>query len=208
MMRRVLVLTGLLASLVSTLGACSGIPNPVYSPDAFKGIYNQTSAGVPANVPVTVTAPVGVIFSENVETYMVYIKTNSEYWAARVPASLTNTVAVADNDPVYFAGRTLDLLKSRFPTATKIHDFNEAVSTGKKSVILVDMKYMPMQPHGDRTTRVELDFYFFNSAMTPVSKISGQGSYRTSVGTFEMGVQKSIDQALAEIQAKMAQYVR
>ena len=185
-----------------------GNPEPGVQPDAFKGIYNQSSAGVPANVPVTMTPPVGVIFSENVETYMAYIKTNSEYWAARVPASLTNTVAVADNDPVYFAGRTLDLLKSRFPTATKVHDFNEAVSTGKKSVILVDIKYMPMQPHGDRTTRVELDFYFFNSAMTPVSKISGQGSYRTSVGTFEMGVQKSIDQALAEIQAKMAQYVR
>jgi hypothetical protein len=204
MMIRVLALAGLLASL----GACSGIPNPVYSPDAFKGIYNQTSAGVPANAPVTVTAPVGVIFSENVETYMGYIKDNTAYWGERVPASLTNTVAVADNDPIYFAGRTLQLLKNRFPTATKIHDFNEAVSTGKKSVILVDMKYNPMQPHGDRTTRVEIDFYFFNSAMNPVSKISGQGSYRTSVGTFEMGVQKSIDQALAEIQAKMAQVVR
>jgi hypothetical protein len=204
MMRRVLVLAGLLASL----GACAGIPPPVYSADAFKGIYNQSSAGVPANVPVTVTAPVGVIFSENVETYMGYIKDNTAHWAARVPASLTNTVAVADNDPIYFAGRTLQLLKNRFPTATKIHDFNEAVSTGKKSVILVDMKYMPMEPYGDRTTRVAIDFYFFNASMTPVSKLSGQGSYRAAVGTFEMGVQRSIDQALAEIEAKMAQYVR
>ena len=163
---------------------------------------------MPADAPVTVTAPVGVIFSENVETYIGYIKDSTAYWGSVVPASLTNTVAVADNDPIYFAGRTLVMLKDRFPSAQKVHDFREAVSTGKKSVILIDMKLKPMQPYGDRTTRVEIDAYFFNSTMNPVSKLVGQGAWVAPFASLEMGVQKSIDQALAQINEKMAQYVR
>lgn len=197
-----------LAGLVMTLGACSGPPPPTYTADAFKGIYNRSSAGVPTDAPATVTAPVGIIFSENVETYIGYIKDSTAYWAGVVPASLTNTVAVADNDPIYFAGRTLALLKNRFPSAQKVHDFGEAVSSGKKSVILIDMKLKPMQPYGDRTTRVEIDAYFFNSTMNPVSKMSGQGSFLVPFASMEMGVQKSIDQALAQLNDKMAQYVR
>ena len=53
-----------------------------------------------------------------------------------------------------------------------------------------------------------VDLPYFNASMAPVSKLSGQGSYRAAVGTFEMGVQRSIDQALAALEAKMAQYVR
>lgn len=197
-----------LAGLVLTLGACTGPPPPTYSADAFKGIYNRNSTSVPADAPVTVTAPVGVIFSENVETYIGYIKDSTAYWGNVVPASLTNTVAVADNDPIYFAGRTLAMLKNRFPSAQKVHDFSEAVSTGKKSVILIDMKLKPMQPYGDRTTRVEIDAYFFDSTMNPVSKLVGQGAWVVPFASLEMGVQKSIDQALAQINEKMAQYVR
>ena len=70
-----------LAGLVLTLGACTGPPPPTYSADAFKGIYNRNSTSVPADAPVTVTAPVGVIFSENVETYIGYIKDSTAYWA-------------------------------------------------------------------------------------------------------------------------------
>ena len=136
MIRKMLALAG----LVLTLDACTG-PPPTYSADAFKGIYNRNSNSVPTDAPVTVTAPVGVIFSENVETYIGYIKDSTAYWGSVVPASLTNTVAVADNDPIYFAGRTLAMLKNRFPSAQKVHDFGEAVSTGKKSVILIDMLF-------------------------------------------------------------------
>jgi hypothetical protein len=204
MIRKTLALAG----LVLTLGACTGPPPPTYSADAFKGIYNRNSTSVPADAPVTVTAPVGVIFSENVETYIGYIKDSTAYWGSVVPASLTNTVAVADNDPIYFAGRTLAMLKNRFPSAQKVHDFREAVSTGKKSVILIDMKLKPMQPYGDRTTRVEIDAYFFDSTMNPVSKLAGQGAWVAPFASLEMGVQKSIDQALAQINEKMAQYVR
>jgi len=70
------------------------------------------------------------------------------------------------------------------------------------------MKLKPMQPYGDRTTRVEIDAYFFDSTMNPVSKLAGQGAWVAPFASLEMGVQKSIDQALAQINEKMAQYVR
>ena len=80
-----------LAGLVVALEACAGPPPPTYSADAFKGIFNQNSASVPANAPATMTPPVGIIFSENVETYLGYIKNAGEYWDSVVPTSLKNT---------------------------------------------------------------------------------------------------------------------
>ena len=65
-----------------------------------------------------------------------------------------------------------------------------------------------MAPHGDRTTRVEFELLLLQRLDGASLKLSGQGSYRAAVGTFEMGVQRSIDQALAELEAKMARSVR
>src|SRR4029077_1162194 len=158
-----------LAGLVVALEACSGPPPPTYSADAFKGIFNQNSASVPANAPATMTPPVGIIFSENVETYLGYIKNAGEYWDSVVPTSLKNNVVYADADPTYFAGRVLAMLKTRFPSATVIHDFNAAVSSGKKSVVLIDLHTKTMEPYGDRTTKIDVDAYFFNARMDPVS---------------------------------------
>ena len=81
-----------LAGLVVALEACAGPPPPTYSADAFKGIFNQNSASVPANAPATMTPPVGIIFSENVETYLGYIKNAGEYWDSVVPTSLKNQI--------------------------------------------------------------------------------------------------------------------
>ena len=142
-----------LAGLVVALEACAGPPPPTYSADAFKGIFNQNSASVPANAPATMTPPVGIIFSENVETYLGYIKNAGEYWDSVVPTSLKNHVVYADADPTYFAGQVLAMLKARFPSATVIHDFNAAVSSSKKSVVLIDLHTKTMKPYGDRTTQ-------------------------------------------------------
>ena len=190
------------------LEACTGPPPPTYSADAFKGIYNQSSASVPANAPATVQPPVGIIFSENVETYLGFIKNSGEYWSSVVPESLKNHVVYADADPTYFAGQALAMLKARFPSATVIHDFKEAVSTGKKSVVLIDLHSKAMEPYGDRTTKINVDAYFFNAQMDPVSRLSGHGEYHVPYASMDAGVQKSIDMALRELDGKMAALVR
>lgn len=203
MIRKLLALAGLAAALE----ACTGPPPPTYSADAFKGIYNQNSASVPANAPATVTPPVGIIFSENVETYLGYIKNTGEYWDSVVPTSLKNNVVYADADPTYFAGKVLAMLKARFPSATVVHDFNEAVSAGKKSVVLIDLHTKSMEPYGDRTTKFDVDAYFFNAQMDPVSRLSGHGEYKVPFASMDAGVQKSIDQALAELNGKIGTLV-
>jgi hypothetical protein len=52
------------------LAGCAGMgpPQPPFI-DAFSNLYNQSSAGVPADVPITLGQPIGIIFSDNVETY-------------------------------------------------------------------------------------------------------------------------------------------
>jgi hypothetical protein len=203
MTRKMLVLAG----LVLTLEACTGPPPPQQT-DAFQGIYNQSATGVPANAAVTVAQPTGFITSENVERYIGFIKNTNEYWGKLVPASLTNTVSLADTDPTYFSGRLLVMLKSHFPTLQRVHDFREAVSTGKKGVILIDMRLKPMEPYGDRTIKVDIDAYFFDSAMNPVSKLSGHGEYKMPMVTMDPGMQRSIDMAIRELDAKIRAHVR
>lgn len=196
-----------LAGLAAMLEACAGPPPPTYSTDAFKGIYNQSSASVPANAPAIATPPVGIIFSENVEAYLGYIKNTGEYWDSVVPASLKNHAAYADADPTYFAGQVLSMLKTHFPSATVIHDFNEAAAAGKKSVVLIDIHSKSMEPYGDRTTKIDVDAYFFNTRMDPVSRLSGHGEYHVPYASMDAGVQKSIDQALAELNGKISALV-
>jgi hypothetical protein len=192
-----------LAGLVATLAACSPPPPPTYSADAFKGIYNRSSATVPADQPVTVQPPVGIIFSDNVELYLGSVKEAGDYWSKVVPEALKNNVVYADADPTYFAGRALAMLKGHFPTATVIHDFNEAVSTGKKSVVLIDLHVKMMEPYGDRTTKYDIDAYFFDSAMNPVSRLSGHGEYHVPYASMTAGIQRSIDTALQQLSAKI-----
>lgn len=203
MIRKLLALAGLLA----TLAACTGPPPPKMA-DAFKDIYNGSSAAVPANVPVTVQPPVGIIFSENVEAHIGAVRDANEYWGKVVPASLTNTVVIADTNPIYFSGKILELLKRRFPGATPIHDFNEAVKTGKRSVILVDLRMKYMEPYGDRTQRMDIDLYFFDSAMNPVSKLSGHAEYAVPYASMDTGMQKMTNAAIAELDSKIAATVR
>ena len=81
MIRKLLALSGLLL----TLDACTGPPPPKMV-DAFTDLYTaSSSASVPANAPVTVTPPVGLIFSENVEAHIGAVKDANEYWGKVVP---------------------------------------------------------------------------------------------------------------------------
>jgi hypothetical protein len=192
--------------LALALGACAGPPPPTYT-DAFQGIYNQSAASVPANVPVSVQQPVGIIFSDNVERYIGYVNDSKAYWENVVPQPLTNKVVEADADPTYFAGRILGMLKSHFPNAQVVHDFNQAVATGKKSVCLVDLRPKPMEPYGDRNTRMDVDAYFFDASMNPMSKLSGHGEHYVAFGSMDAGIQVSIDAAIRELDGKITTLV-
>src|SRR5947209_13733921 len=92
-----------LAALALTVAACAGPPPPKMV-DAFKDVHNSSSASVPVDAPVAVSPPVGLIFSENVEAHIGAVKDSKEYWGKVVPASLTNTVVIADTDPLYVSG--------------------------------------------------------------------------------------------------------
>ena len=204
MIRKLLALSGLLL----TLDACTGPPPPKMV-DAFTDLYTASgSASVPANAPVTVTPPVGLIFSENVEAHIGAVKDANEYWGKVVPASLTNTVVMADTNPLYFSGKVLELLKRNFPSATPVHDFNEAVQKGMRSAILVDLRMKYAQPYGDRTSVMDIDLYFFNSAMKPVSKLSGRAQFTLGYPAMHAGMQQMTNEAIAQLDQKIAATVR
>ena len=203
MTRRYLAALG----LVLTLGACTGPPAPAHH-DAFQGLYNASASTVPVGAPAAVQPPVGIIFSDNFENWFKFIQTSVAYWRGVVPASLTNTVAEADGDPNYLGGRTLEMLKRRFPGAEVVKDFQTAVRSGKKAVILMDVRARPMQPYGDRTTHMGIDAYFFDSNMNPTSKLSGDGSINVPIGGASAGFQVTIDQALRELEGKLNAMVR
>lgn len=196
-----------LAGLVLVLDGCTGPPPPPQV-DAFQGIFNASSTAVPANVAVTLTQPLGYMTSENVEKYIGHIKNANEYWGQRVPASLTNTVVIADNDPLYFSQRMLAMLKANFPDIERVHDFREAVAKGKKGVVLIDLRVKHMEPYGDRRTIVDVDAYFFDPRMNPVSKMSGHGEYLVPMVSMDVGMQRSVNAALGELDAKIKANVR
>ena len=81
---------GMVMALVAPIvlsGCGSGPPPPAYK-DAFTNLYRGTAtASVPADAPVTITQPVGIIFSDNVEAYFGWVNAQNEYWGKIVPAS-------------------------------------------------------------------------------------------------------------------------
>jgi hypothetical protein len=193
--------------LAATLAACAGPPLPTYNTDAFKGIYNQNAAAVPADLPVTVQHPVGVILSDNFEIWFKALKEANDYWRARVPASLTNTAVIADLDPTFLAGRVLQDLKDHFSEAQEIKDFSTAVSSGKKAVVLVDITPQIGQ-RTPVTNKFDITYYFFDARMNPVSKLTGHGEHYAAFGAMTGGIQDCIDQALAQLDQKMRTLVR
>ena len=193
-------------ALAALVAGCAGPPPPKLV-DAFSGVYNGNSGAVPINAPTTAAPPVGLIFSENVEAHIGGINASREYWGKVVPQSLTNTVVVADTDPLYATGKILELLKRRFPGATPVHDFNEAMQNRMKNVILVDLRVKWMEPYGDRTQKVDTDLYFFDATMTPVSKLNGHAEYAVPFASMDVGMQRLMTQVVAELDGKIATFV-
>jgi hypothetical protein len=198
-------LPGFLA-LALALSACTGPPPPAQV-DAFQNIYNQSSASVPSDVSMTLGQPVAFIASENVERYIGHFKDSTEYWGKVVPSSLTNTAIIADMDPTYFSHQILTMLKRHYPTLQYVHDFREAVSTGKKGAILIDLRIKYMDPYGDRTYKIDIDAYFFDMAMNPVSKLNGHSEYLVPFAAMEVKFQAHIDEAIANLERKINTYI-
>ncbi len=192
-----------LLSLGAALAACTG-PPPPSNTQAFEGVLNGVDpAAVPSDVPMSLGQPVAFMTSNNIENYIGHLSKTKEYWASVVPASLTNTVAIDDADPQYFANQTYKLLRSHWPAIQRVHDFREAVGSGMKGVVLVDMKMKWMQPYGDRHNRITIDMYFFDSRMNPVSKLSGQAEWNVPFASMDGHVQKITDAALGQIDEKI-----
>jgi len=153
--------------------AGSGPPQPPFT-DAFSHLYNQPSTAVPADVPVAVTQPLGIIFTDNVETYFQWVQAANAYWGNIIPSSLTNTAELADNDPNYVSGRFLTMLKRHFPNSEVVHDFQEAVAKRRAAVCVLDIR--PLVGVGSfSTTKVDATAYLFDAQMNPRSALSGHG---------------------------------
>ncbi len=199
------MITRLLALLAlgAAVAACTGPPPPPLV-DAFTGVYNRSPASaVPSDAPMTLGQPVAFITSDNVEHHIGAIKNANEYWGKVVPSSLTNTVVIADTDPTYFSARLIAMLRRHWPDIQPVHDFREAVAAGRKGVILVDLRFKWMEPYGDRTNKIDVDFYFFDTAMNPASKVSGHAEYHVPYAAMEGHVQKITDEALGQVDQKI-----
>jgi hypothetical protein len=192
--------------LAVSLGGCgAGVPLPTYN-DAFKGLYNQSAASVPADVAIRVQHPVGIIVSDNVEAYIAWVGKSTEYWRSVVPTSLTNTTGEADGNPNYIAARLLDMLKRHFPEAEVVHDFPAAVAGGKKAVVLLDTQVVAAGRSGQLTT-VDATTYFFDAQMNPVSKMSGHGEAVAPFPLTTAMIQPSTDAAVSELDQKITALV-
>ena len=189
-------------------GCASSGPQPPAHIDAFTGLYNRSADGIPSDRPVRVEAPAAIILSDNFENWFKYVEDSNAYWGKIVPASLTNTVVMADTHPLFISARVLETLKRRFPTAEVVNDFPQAVATGKKAVLLVDLRAKPLEPYGDRTTRIGFDVFFFDAAMNPVSRMSGDGALYRPIGALDAGIQSATDTALAQLETKFQALVR
>jgi hypothetical protein len=116
-------------------------------------------------------------------------------------------VAEADGDPNYISGRVLEVLKKRFPDSAYTKDFGQAVASGKRSAVIVDILPQPMKPWEDHTTRFDVTLYFFDAQMNPVSRISGHGETHIPLGRANAGIQESVDAALAQLDGKIDKLV-
>lgn len=194
-----------LGVLVALAGCVSGPPLPTYG-DAFKGLYNQSVTTVPADVPVRVQHPFGIILSDNVELYIDWLKKTDEAVHRAIPDSLINTVAEADANPNYISAQFLDMLKRHFPETQVVRDFNAATSSGKKAVGLLDIQTVVGGRSGGKTT-IDATLYFFDAHMNPVSKVSGHGEGTIPFPATTAMIQPSTDAAVQQMDAKIAALV-
>ena len=110
-------------------------------------------------------------------------------------------------DPTYFSAKLIQMLRRHWPNIQNMHDLREAKAAGMQGVIVVDLRWKYFEPYGDRTYKIDIDLYFFDASMTPVSKMNGHGEYTLPMITTDGRVQKTTDAALAQVDAKITTLV-
>lgn len=201
-------LTTLMSRMVAlgaavALSACAASAPPLVYSDPFQGLLNQSSTTVPKDAPVGIQAPVGLIFSNNVETWFQYAAKAQKYLESY--GALTNTTAVADADPRFVASRVAVLIKAHYPTIEQVNDFNQAVATGKKTVCLIDFQVRPGS-RSFQTTTVDVTAFFFDSGMQPVTQLSGHGEGVIPFPAWDAQLQPSTDAALQQLDQKLSAF--
>src|SRR5579883_2198550 len=85
--RAMMIRSMMMLAVAAALAACAGPPPPP-PVDAFANLLTLSSTSVPADAPVTLGQPVGLITSENVEHYIGHYKDSADYWGSVIPSSL------------------------------------------------------------------------------------------------------------------------
>lgn len=187
------------------LSACAAAAPPLVYSDPFHSLLNQSSTTVPKDAPVRIQAPVGLIFSDNVETWFQYAAQGQKYLESY--GALTNTTAVADADPRFVASRVAVLIKAHYPNIEQVNDFNQAVATGKKTVCLIDIQVRP-GARSSQTTTVDVTAFFFDSGMRPVTQLSGHGEGVIPYPAWDSRLQPSTDAAVQQLDQKLSALAR
>lgn len=189
--------TFVIAVIALSLGGCISPPPPYTDP--FEGLLNQTSESVPVDAPVSVQQPIGLILSNNIESYFQNAKKDEALFKSFGP--LTNTVALADQDPKFVAGRMLSMLRAFYPDIEIIHDFNQAKR--KKAVCLIDIQTIVGRSSFQKTT-VDISAFFFDQNMKPVSRIVAHGEGTVPFPATDMRLQPSFDAAIQQLRQKFS----
>ena len=189
---------------VFALAGCDAFtppPPPAYT-DPFAGLLDKSSASAPSDRAVAVRQPLGVLFSNNVETYLEQTQKLDV-----VPQKYGNTKRVTDQDPKFVAARVLSIIRVRYPQLDSVDDFNQGIAKGDKSFALIDTQIRAGWFSGEKTT-VDINVFFFDGNAQPLSRISGHGTATVPYPNTSAGIEPATDAAIAEIQEKFASLLR
>lgn len=178
--------------------ACAPIEPPKYV-DPLARLYNAPASSVPADVPVKLQEPIGLVTSENGEQFFAYAEAGEEHLRKQV---IVNEVASKDLDPKYLVNEIVALLKKRYPHIELIDDLASARKTNKKGTVLVDIQTTIGQFTG-QTTTVQLTVIFFDASQKPVSRVVATGQGVLGYPAFDARVKEASNIALQQLDQKL-----
>jgi hypothetical protein len=76
-----------------------------------------------------------------------------------------------------------------------------------RSVILVDLR-MEYGMRSGQTSKMDIDLYFFDASMRPVSRINGHAEFTIPYPAMHGGMQKMTSEAIAQLDQKISATIR
>lgn len=199
-MQRFLVL------LLMTLGLSGCLAPPPAYKDPLSGIVPISASAVPLNASIKVEQPIGLIVSDNTESYIEYQKSNTQV-AQQFNVNGLNDDLMRDIDPKTLVDSVVSLLRKRYPKITLVDDMNAAAHAGMKSVFVIDVQAV-MGNYSGQTTTVDLTLLAFDQQVRPASKITGHGAYVIPFPADSLHFREAATQALQDLDQKMTRYFR